>query len=161
MADPVIPLINERMKARFWAKLDKRGPDDCWPWMASGNRGGYGQFILKAGLIRRAHQMALYLSGSPRPDYLHALHSCDNRRCCNPAHLRWGTIAENAQDKSRRGRCPDTAGERNAHAKLTEQDVRDIRESTEPQRTLAARYGLKSHTTVGRIKRGEKWRCVE
>ncbi|WP_369074505.1 helix-turn-helix domain-containing protein [Rhizobium ruizarguesonis] len=23
------------------------------------------------------------------------LHSCDNKLCCNPAHLRWGTQSEN------------------------------------------------------------------
>jgi len=159
MGDVVIPHITDKMHARFWSKVDRRGADECWPWTASINTGGYGQFIIKAGLIRRAHQMALYLSGNPRIGDLHALHSCDNRACCNPAHLRWGTIAENAWDKSQRGRCRDTSGERNANHKLTEADVRQIRETDGTHRALAAAYGV-AHTVIGQIKRGEKWRCI-
>lgn len=161
MADDISNLITDKTERLFWAKVERRGPDECWPWQASGDRRGYGQVMLRDHRPRRAAHMALHFDGRPRPGSLHSLHSCDNPRCCNPAHLSWGTIAENAQGKSQRGRCPDTSGENNAHHKLTEEQVRAIRASNKSQRTLAKEYGLASHTTIGRIKRDENWRCVE
>ena len=160
MADDISNLITHRTERLFWEKVAKRGPDECWEWLGPLNRGGYGQVMLRDKRPRRAHHMALHFDGRPRAGDLHSLHACDNRSCVNPAHLRWGTVKENAQEKSARGRCPDTSGERNAHHKLTEQDVRDIRASTETHRALAAKYGT-SHTTIGQIKRLQKWRCVE
>jgi hypothetical protein len=161
MADDISTLITDRTETIFWAKVDRRGPDECWPWQGSADRRGYGQVMLRDHRPRRAHHLALHFDGRPRPGNLHCLHSCDNPSCCNPAHLRWGTIAQNAKEKSERGRCPDTSGERNAHHKLTEDQVREIRSSTETHRALAAKYGLSSHRTIGRIKRHEKWRCIE
>ena len=26
---------------RFWPKVDKRGPDECWPWLAGADGDGY------------------------------------------------------------------------------------------------------------------------
>jgi hypothetical protein len=160
MADDISSLITDRTERLFWAKVDKRGPDDCWPWKGPLNRGGYGQVMLRDHKPRRAHHLALHFDGRPRPGDLHTLHSCDNRKCVNPAHLRWGTVAENAQEKVARGRAHDTSGERNAHHKLTEDQVRAIRESSKTQRALAAEYQV-THTVIGRIKRRQKWKCVE
>jgi hypothetical protein len=51
-------------------------------------------------------------------------------------------------------------GERHPAARLTAEAVRTIRASAEPQRRLAARYGV-SQRTVGRVTRGESWRPIE
>lgn len=160
MAAPISELFDEKLPARFWAKVDVRSPDECWLWKATTDRQGYGAIMMRDHKPRRAHHVALYLDGRPRPDGAHTLHSCDNRACVNPKHLRWGTIAENARDKAAKGRCPDTSGERNAHHKLTEEQVRVIRASDESQRALGAIYGV-SHSIIGRIKRREDWKCVE
>ena len=28
---------------RYWDKIDKKGPNECWPWTAHTARGNYGQ----------------------------------------------------------------------------------------------------------------------
>jgi hypothetical protein len=94
---------------RFHAKVDRSGgPDTCWPWTASGRPTGYGTFWL--GYERRyvsAHVAAYIFAVGPVPeghDVDHQCHDpqqcrlvndCPHRRCCNPAHLKAMTRAEN------------------------------------------------------------------
>lgn len=95
---------------RFWAKVDMRGPDECWLWTASRftDRYGYGKF--NAGTrqdetnVVYAHRFAYALMHGPIPDGMQVLHSCDAPPCVNPQHLRLGTPRENTDDKMRRGR---------------------------------------------------------
>ncbi|MGI4744934.1 MAG: hypothetical protein ACRYGI_11565 [Janthinobacterium lividum] len=91
-------MITDAVAKSFYSKVDKRGPDECWPWKGA-NVNGYGTLSDK-----RATHIALELSGHPRPGRLFALHSCDNPPCVNPAHLRWGTAADNSADCLSRGR---------------------------------------------------------
>lgn len=87
---------------RFWAKVDKRGPDACWPWLASRCDSGYGKF--RVGKMTRSHRVAFELGGGEIPDGQCVLHRCDNPACCNPAHLFVGTFNDNVQDMVRKGR---------------------------------------------------------
>lgn len=96
---PVI--VPEALPARFLSKIavDLRG---CWTWQAATGSGGYGVFKLHRGKTVQAHRYALTLSaGEPQPG-MEARHSCHNPKCCNPAHLCWGTRAENEADKRAR-----------------------------------------------------------
>ena len=111
---PKIP-HTEKAVARFWAKVDVREPDECWLWTAARLAYGYGRFSVGSGLHRLATHAALEYDGKPRPDGMHALHSCDNPPCVNPAHLRWGTNAENRAESISKGRS--ATGERNGSRK--------------------------------------------
>lgn len=72
---------------RFWAKVDKRGPDECWIWQAAVNKvTGYGT-TTNDGRTMGAHRAAYLLAVGPIPEGLTLDHSCNVRTCVNPAHL--------------------------------------------------------------------------
>jgi len=82
------------VETRFWAKVDRRGQDECWPWEASTTVRGYGQ-LYAAGRLRLAHRIAYELLVGPIPEGLTIDHLCRNRSCVNPAHLEPVTNREN------------------------------------------------------------------
>lgn len=97
------------MLERFWEKVEKRGPDDCWTWIGAKDWGGYGVFWTGGprgvGKNARATHVSWALAnGVAFPADMLALHSCDNPRCVNPAHIRPGTALDNKQDERARGR---------------------------------------------------------
>lgn len=150
---------------RFWSKVDIRGPDECWPWLAAKSEGGYGFFSV-GYTMRNAHRVAYALARGIDPATLdstiHVLHSCDNRPCCNPAHLHDGTNAINMAEKASRGRCADFRGERHPNAVLTNRVVQRIRELAGTGYSYAkigAEIGT-DESNVGLIVRGKAWAHV-
>lgn len=103
--------------ARFWAKVDRRSDDECWPWLGWTNRDGYGLFRGARDSTERrvsAHRFAYELHVGPIADDLVIDHvrdrGCTTRSCCNPAHLEAVTVAENVRRSEgsfviRTGRC--------------------------------------------------------
>lgn len=49
--------------ARFWSKVDKRGPDECWEWRGNLSA-GYGSFSA-LGKTMNAHRHAQIVNGTP------------------------------------------------------------------------------------------------
>lgn len=90
------------LPVRFWSKVERKAPRECWLWQGRRDDKGYGEFQFNGRKIKAAW-MALSLSGVECLLPL-VMHSCDNPPCCNPAHLRPGTHAENAQDRDSKGR---------------------------------------------------------
>ncbi len=97
--------LNKRDAAeRFWEKVDKRGPNDCWDWLAASRTpAGYGVFR-ENGRNHIASRYAYTLHYGPISAQNYVLHSCDNPLCCNPAHLRQGTQLDNVHDAIERRR---------------------------------------------------------
>lgn len=97
--------------SRFHPRVDKtpgQGPrGDCWEWVGARNRQGYGKCWLDGKNIL-AHRVAYLLENGAIDDSLMILHSCDNPPCCNPGHLREGTVTDNMQD------CVDRRRQSNA-----------------------------------------------
>lgn len=101
-----------RTEAQFWALVDRRGADECWPWKAALDSKGYGRLkktMPDGSILYGAHASAVFYATGVRTskkDDTSAIHSCDNPKCCNPAHLSVGTHQENMIDMHRKGRHP-------------------------------------------------------
>lgn len=132
---------------RFWSKVDVRGRDECWPWIASFDLRGYGQFYWR-GRLRRAHRVSWQLAHSEITSDVLVCHHCDNPACVNPKHLFLGTHRDNVQDMIRKGRnvIHGQKGESNGHCKLTDAQVLEIRKRYSRggirQVDLAQEYGV-------------------
>ena len=88
-------------------------------------------------------------------------HDCDNPACVNPEHLSLGTQADNIADCIARGRARHRTPEGVEHhaAKLTDEVVRAIRQSSDSARVLAERFGV-SKPTVKDIRKRRTWRHI-
>jgi hypothetical protein len=154
--------VKRPLVERFWAMVQKT--DGCWVWRGSTRIHGYGVLWISRGRgwQERAHRLSFLLhSGLDRiPDGKWVLHRCDNRACVNPAHLYLGDILQNTADMV--GRNRQAKGERQAFAKLTEQDVKEIRQgaaSGVPKLVLARTYGV-SHKAIRLVVARKTWKHV-
>ena len=150
----------EQMPGRFWAKVDMRSEDECWPWKAAPRRKdeGYGAFYFE-GRQQPASKIAWILTnGRPVPDGLVVCHSCDNPPCCNPNHLWVGTRIDNDKDRIAKGR--QCRGSQQKHAVLNESLVLRLRaRADEIGLSKAAReFGINKGTAYTAYRRG--WRHV-
>jgi hypothetical protein len=155
---------------RYWAKVDIRQADECWPWIAAADENGYGRIgVGSLGVDRRVvlatHAGWLLVHGAWPT--LNVLHSCDNPACCNPSHWFEGTLADNNADMRAKGRqsggerhSPFVRGEANGCALLTDVAVREIRASGDRLIDLAERFGV-HYTTISDVRRRKSWRHVE
>jgi len=87
----------------FWARVDKEPDSDCWNWNGKITRDGYG-CVKIFGVFRGAHRVAYEIEYQDAADGLCVMHTCDNPKCCNPAHLFKGTHTDNMQDMIEKGR---------------------------------------------------------
>jgi hypothetical protein len=152
--------VDASFRDRFWSKVDRRGDDECWPWLAYRKPAGYGQFTVRKGVFATASRVALALTlGRPLVRGEVACHACDNPPCCNPAHLFVGTQVDNSVDCIVKGRARRAQGEQQGAAKLVEADVLAI--LAEPAyygvaRALSRRYGV-SESVIRRIRQRRLW----
>lgn len=152
--------MTDSMIERFWAKVAKVGPDDCWLWTGCSvrNRAGhrYGQFRLHGKMVR-AHRVAYEMAAGSIPHGLLVRHTCDTPLCCNPRHLLVGTQKENVADRDERGRSTYVQGSQHGNAKLTEsivREIRDLRARGETLQALAEQYGVSHYCITYATKYG-------
>ena len=151
----------EVLREKFWAKVDKRGPDECWEWQGSRHPKGYG----RTGRRLKTHRVAWELTNGPIPAGLLVCHKCDNPPCVNPEHLFLGTSADNVHDMMEKGRrrLVSRVGSGHPNSKLTEADViaiRRARKRGEPILKLAEQYGV-HNSLISRIAKRQTWVHVE
>lgn len=147
------------VEQRLWARVERPAPDACWEWQGAINSHGYGT-IRERCASKGAHVIAYRSSKGDVPAGMLVCHTCDNRKCCNPAHLFLGTKAENNADRNAKGR--QARGSRIKRARLTETDAALIRYLTDcgaNGKQLAALYGV-FQSTISSIHRLRTWAHV-
>jgi len=161
-------LLLERMassvegRARFWAKTEKKGKDDCWEWQGWINRYGYYAIRLTRtkAMNFEAHRISYFLTHGQLPENMVVCHTCDNRICVNPSHLFLGTYQDNSSDMVRKGR--QVIGENVKGAKLSETSVREIRKLLKDGVTkyrISKIFGV-SPETITFVQKRATWKHV-
>lgn len=144
------------VEARLFQRTTKG--DGCWEWQGGRDNSGYGS-IWDGRAMERTHRVSWIIANGPIPHGLWVLHHCDNRVCVRPDHLYLGTVHENNDDRTRRGRNVNRIGEQHGKARLSDDRVRSIRRLIArgvKQRDIAASLGV-SESAVSRVKLGHTW----
>lgn len=134
--------------------------DECLNWPFAKSAHGYGIMKIRGVRAMTASRVMCALAhGNPPSEAHDAAHSCGNRLCVNPRHLRWATAKENAADMVLHG--TDPSGEKNYAAKLSLDDVRKIRDrhsrGGESFSALGKAFGV-SGSNVAQICREATWK---
>lgn len=141
---------------RFIDKIDTRS-GDCWEWTAGKTPRGYGMF--RTGRNHElAHRVSYALFTGAIPKDMCVCHSCDNPSCVNPGHLFLGTVKDNMRDMVAKER--QARGSSNGNSKLTEKQVREIRNKYIPYKystsRLASEYKV-SRSQISSIINRKNW----
>ena len=137
----------------FLKKTDRSG--ECWLWLGKKDKDGYG--LQGKGGRRKCHRLSWQIHHGEIPDGLSVLHHCDVRHCVRPDHLHLGTSTDNAVDRKQHG--VRFFGEQNPNARLTAEQVREIRESVLKSNELANAYGT-SPSHISGIRSRKCWRHI-
>ena len=127
----------------------------CWN-CTSHQPGSAGYPLVKMNGFQTTLHRHLYMqqTGRQLPSDIFVIHSCDNKMCINPAHMREGTAADNNRDAAEKNRT--AYGENHPHAKLTEEAAKHIARSSATLKTLARHHGV-SIQAVHAVKHGRTW----
>ncbi len=153
--------ITDSLRARMERGVDRRGADECWPWRRS-TRSGYG-CVKHLGKCLSTHVVSFRLHHGEIPAGQIVLHSCDNRICCNPAHLSAGSTTQNNREARERIAFSSPVGEACANAKLTDEAVRlahSLFSVLHYSRQRISEILGCSSKIIGRVLRGERWKHV-
>ncbi len=163
--------VSNQMTKEFLNKYReiKPSPDgrfqDCWWWTGGKNGQGYGEIWYKRvsfKVHRLSANLYLYFNISSELD---VCHHCDNPSCFNPDHLFIGTVKDNMQDMIRKGRAKHSLGEEVHTAKLTEEQVLEIRKSYKESELGIWQFSVITSkkyncnpTTIDVMLRGKTWK---
>ena len=131
---------------------------ECWVWQGL-TYNGYGWSCLhsKSEFLHRASYL-LFVGPLKKGEVVR--HTCDNRKCWNPAHLVKGSHHDNMQDAVARGRI--SRGVDRHNALLDEDKVRLIRSMLSEGKThiaIAQQLGC-SRSNISKIAHGKTWAHV-
>lgn len=166
----------------FWSLVDSKDEDGCWEWRGAYSGDGYG-LINRDGERYKVHRLA-YRFEYGELEKPQVNHHCDNKMCVNPEHLYNGTQSDNLRDAYERNEnvrkglkndyetCMErlrkiqendlyARGEDTPHSKLTEPEVRDIKEMVgdRTDTEIAKQYGV-DRRTIRKIRIGDNWSHV-
>lgn len=137
--------------------------NECWNWIGFIDSDGYGRVsskYTKEFHAQTQHRAAWIVYKGEIPKGKIVRHTCNNRRCANPDHLKLGTLKENSRDMIKAKR--QAFGSKNGNAKLDENDVRFIKKMLKKGKScpLIAELFDVHFDAISRISRGLTWSHV-
>lgn len=145
---------------KIQAKTIRNG--DCLIWIGDKDPGGYGRIRYQGAKGYLAHKLVYELINGKVPTGLVVMHACDNPSCVEISHLSVGTQKQNVQDSVSKGRAIRAKRSKHGMAKLTENQVAEIRAKYKYGTTrsgafaLAREYGVSSGT-IWEIAHNKSW----
>lgn len=160
----LVLIMNDKTYIQERVEIDKI--TGCWNWKLSVGSHGYGntKYCGIKNTFSCAHRLS-YFAHKGNIGNNHVLHTCDNRKCCNPEHLYLGNDKDNARDRISRGRHKNggNKGEEIGTSKITEMQVKEIKIRLMKGETP---YQISKDYPIGKdaiyhIKWGRRWKHVE
>ena len=149
-------------RRKFWEKVTKPKPDDCWLWQGARYADGYGMLVMMVNYHAfgfRSHRVSFYLKNGYLPDDLFICHRCDTPTCVNPSHLFLGKQKQNMDDKVSKKR--QAFNENHGRHKLTCEQVQKARKmhflENKPLTQVAKHFGL-CNSAMGSLLSGKNWK---
>lgn len=106
---------------------------------------------------RRVHSLVAEAFIGPRPKGWECNHIDTDTRNNQASNLEWLTPIENIRHAFRLGKYGNREGERNPNSKLTVNQVKAIRGSSESGQILADRFGVSMHS-IKSIRSNKSWK---
>lgn len=142
-------------KEKLISKTKRDGA--CLLWLGSIARSGYGT-VWHNGKTRQVHRVSYELHHEEIPNNKIVMHTCDNRRCINPAHLVIGTSKENSIDMYCKGRDRHPSGVAHHNAKLNPEAVTEIRRRFIPYDRI---NGSSALAREFKVSQGTIYTCIK
>ena len=144
---------------RFIKKV-KIADSGCWEWQGalgggSYKKGIYGAFWYEGKTVSASRWIYSYVHNKQLNKDAQICHHCDNPSCVNPSHLFEGNVQDNIDDRNIKNR--QAKGEKHGGAKLTEQDVIEIRSNRINSKIMAKKYNV-HRDTIHKIRSGNSWK---
>ena len=138
-----------------WFSRTIETEDGCLIWQGAVNSDGYARVAWKGSGNGKLHRIVYELTTGEDIEGKVIRHKCDNPLCINPEHLTIGSHTDNMRDRDER--------ERHGKAKLTHEEVREIRrldESGQYRRVQIARMFNIDPRTVSSLCNYHHWKHV-
>lgn len=136
---------------------------DCWEWTGATQSNAPTPTMRWNGKVKAVRRFIVEARGKPLHNKL-ATCKCRNELCVNPDHVMLVSrkqlqdlVAKERQYQTNPVRMKKLSEKARRRAKLTPEQVEQIREAEGTQRLIAAQFGI-TQATVSCIKRGKTWR---
>lgn len=150
------PLLKQEPRKPINFKVSNSGCFECTSH--SKNKNGYAMTCANGKAIG-VHRFIYQEMLGEIPKDLVVRHKCDNPSCINPEHLELGTVADNNNDRDKRGRHKPLKGSENGFSKLNENEVIEIKMllgNKHNKKQIAERYKV-SVSTIYAISNKQNW----